>query len=68
MGETRETRIGEFHKFNDVPVVGLREGSWIRVENGTYTLKGEHTARIFEPGKSPKEIDIFSLSQYFNKN
>jgi dipeptidase E len=68
MGETRETRIGEFHKFNDVPVIGLREGAWIRVENDTYTLKGAHTARIFEPGKSPKEIDIFSLSQYFTKN
>ena len=50
MGETRETRIGEFHKFNDVPVIGLREGAWIRVENGTYTLKGEHTARVFYPG------------------
>ena len=43
MGETRETRIKEFHEFNDQPVYGLREGSWIRVENGTYTLKGEHT-------------------------
>ena len=55
MGETRETRIKEFHHFNDQPVYGLREGSWIRVENGTYTLKREHTARIFEQGKDARE-------------
>ena len=61
MGETRETRIGEFHKFNDVPVIGLREGSWIRVENGTYTLKGEHTARIFEQGKIARESSSINL-------
>lgn len=61
MGETRETRIGEFHKFNDIPVIGLREGSWIRVENGTYTLKGPHTARIFAPGKEAVEADTLEF-------
>ena len=33
-GETRETRIQEFLTQNKIPVVGLREGSWILVENG----------------------------------
>ena len=56
MGETRETRIKEFHKFNTQPVIGLREGSWIRVENGTMELKGELTARVFRPDESPVEI------------
>ena len=56
MGETRETRIKEFHHFNSVPVVGLREGSWIQVKERVYTLRGPHSARIFEAGKSPYEL------------
>lgn len=57
MGETRETRIKEFHHFNDQPVVGLREGSWIRLENGVMELKGEHTARIFKASEAPYEMN-----------
>jgi dipeptidase E len=56
MGETRETRIKEFHHFNDQPVVGLREGSWIRVHNEDYKLKGNQSARWFEKGKPPVEV------------
>ncbi|MBO6605930.1 dipeptidase PepE [Psychroserpens sp.] len=56
MGETRETRIKEFHKFNTQPVVGLREGSWLEVKNDTIILKGSLDARIFEYGKSPYEV------------
>ena len=56
MGETRETRIKEFHHFNTVPVVGLREGSWIQVKERVYSLRGPHSARIFEAGKSPYEL------------
>ena len=56
MGETRETRIKEFHNFNTQPVVGLREGSWLLVKNKSITLKGTLTARIFEYNKPPYEI------------
>lgn len=56
MGETRETRIKEFHQFNTLPVVGLREGSWIQVKDATCTLKGALNARIFEQNKEPQEI------------
>lgn len=56
MGETRETRIKEFHHFNEQTVIGLREGSWIRVENSQMELKGEHTARVFKAGEEPVEM------------
>ncbi|MFT5231187.1 MAG: dipeptidase E [Planctomycetota bacterium] len=56
MGETRETRIKEFHTQNTIPVIGLREGSWLRVIGDEITLKGGHTARMFEQGKLPLEI------------
>lgn len=47
MGETREQRIKEFHTYNDIPVVGLREGSYIRVIGKNEILSGPHSARIF---------------------
>jgi dipeptidase E len=56
MGETRETRIKEFHTQNSLPVVGLREGSWIEVKNEKITLKGNLDARIFEKDKTPFEL------------
>ncbi|MCK8481253.1 dipeptidase PepE [Psychroserpens algicola] len=56
MGETRETRIKEFHKFNTQPVVGIREGSWLAVRGDKIVLKGALDARIFEYDKSPYEV------------
>lgn len=56
-GETRETRINEFHHFNMQAVIGIREGSWLRVENGEVELKGSLPARIFKPTQKAFEID-----------
>ncbi len=57
MGETRETRILEFHKFNTEPVVGIREGSWLQIEGNKITLKGTLPARVFEYNKKPYEVE-----------
>ncbi len=56
MGETRQRRIYEFHTQNDIPVVGLREGSWIEVLDDKITLRGELSARIFKQAQEPFEI------------
>ncbi|MBW8360455.1 MAG: dipeptidase PepE [Weeksellaceae bacterium] len=56
-GETRETRILEFLTQNDLKVVGLREGNWIRVAGEKITVEGSETTRIFEEGKEPYEVE-----------
>lgn len=56
MGESRERRIQEFHEENSTPVVGLREGGMLRVQDGHLLLKGIAGARIFTRGKPPMEV------------
>ena len=56
MGETQEQRIEQFLEENELPVVGLREGSFLRVEGRSILLKGSHAARIFRRGKPPLEV------------
>ncbi len=55
MGETREERIVQFLEENDTPVVGLREGAMLRIENGEIVLRGSTGARIFRRGVDPIE-------------
>lgn len=65
MGETRETRIKEFHAFNSTPVLGLREGSWLDVKGSSIILRGMLTARLFRQNQIPEELipetDLFFL-------
>lgn len=56
MGETREEQIRQFLEENDTPVVGLREGAMLRIENGETILRGSTGARIFRKGADPIEI------------
>jgi dipeptidase E len=55
MGETREVRINQFLEDNETPVVGLREGCMIRVDQNVHMLKGRTNARIFRRGSDPVE-------------
>lgn len=66
MGETRETRIKEFHKFNSQPVIGLREGSCLKVKGSKIVLIGSLKARIFEKNKQPYEIETGADLSYLN--
>ena len=61
MGETRETRIKEYHFFNQTPVLGLREGSWLEVDDKVITLKGSFSGKWFEKDKNPIDIPVNSI-------
>jgi dipeptidase E len=64
MGETRETRIREFHEMNDPVVVGLREGSGLWIEGPRVTLRGFRGARVFRKGQEPEEFAPGSLMDF----
>ena len=56
-GETREMRIEEFLVANpDIYVVGLREGTMLRLEEGKIELIGPRPARIFKKGEKPIDL------------
>ncbi len=55
-GETRETRIQEFLTQNDVKVIGLREGNWIRRIGDKITVEGSELTRIFEKNNESIEV------------
>lgn len=56
MAETREERLLQYLEENEVPVIGLREGSMLRVREGRILLAGKLPARIFQRNKPPYEL------------
>jgi dipeptidase E len=55
-GETRDERLQEFIEVNpDIYVVGLREGSILRVEDNAISLLGEKSARVFLKGRKARD-------------
>ena len=61
MGESRITRINEFHNFNNQLVVGLREGSSLSIMGDNIFLKGPKKAIVFK-----KENNLFEIKTGFN--
>lgn len=57
-GETREERLTEFLEENDVPVLGLREGSWLRGDGRQARVQGARPARLFTRGAEPRELPV----------
>lgn len=53
MGETRAERIAQFLEENDVAVLGMREGAWLRRRGETLTLQGTTGAVLFRRAHSP---------------
>jgi dipeptidase E len=66
-GETREQRINEFLKVSGATVLGLREGSWLRIENGEIILKGLSDARLFKLREEPIELSPGENGQNISK-
>jgi dipeptidase E len=56
MGETRERRLIEFLEENDVAVLGLREGAWLRQRAHQLELNGIAGGRLLRRGAPPEEI------------
>jgi dipeptidase E len=55
-GETRAQRLTEFCEENDVPVLAMREGAWLRVHGGMASLHGANGAVLFRRGRQPEEL------------
>jgi len=55
-GETREQRLMEFLDVADTPVVALREGSLLRVEDSVVTVGGEAGGRVYRKAIDPLEV------------
>jgi dipeptidase E len=56
-GETRDERLAEFvHANPGVRVLGLREGTMLRVEGEEARLVGSGAARLFLKGEGPRDL------------
>jgi dipeptidase E len=54
--ETRDDRIREYHVVWDNPVVGIEEGTLVRVEDGVATVHGTGRVKLFRRGAPPEWI------------
>jgi dipeptidase E len=63
-GESRDDRLLEFLEVNPgIRVVGLREGTMLRVEDPSIRLIGPHLAKVFKYGVDPVELSETEFSE-----
>ena len=55
-GETRAQRLTEFCQDNDVPVLAMREGSWLHAADDMAALRGIRGGVLFRHGQEPAEV------------
>jgi dipeptidase E len=54
MGETRHQGVSCLQHH---PVLGLREGSWLKVDGDQVIVKGEFSARLFKQNQIAEELE-----------
>lgn len=54
--ETRDERIAEYHVVHANPVVGIEEGTAVRVEDGVATVAGGGRVKLFRRGQPPRWV------------
>lgn len=55
-GETRATRLSEYLEENQTPVLGIREGCWLKIQGEQGTVEGTHGAVLFQRDQAPQEL------------
>ena len=56
-GESRDTRIREYHEENEAPVVALREGALLVADGSSIILHGETGGRLFRRDQETFELE-----------
>jgi dipeptidase E len=57
-GETRELRLAEYLEENATPVIGIREGTMLRVDDAVTTVAGSKPAKVFRRGENPTDVAV----------
>ena len=55
-GETRATRLKEYLEENATPVIGIREGCWLKIQGESGEVQGTHGAILFQQGQPEQEL------------
>ena len=64
VGETREERLTQFLEENEVAVIGLREGSWLRIRGSLAEFRGAAGGVLYQRGKEPEAVPPWSDISY----